>query len=150
MEKEVIISIKGKQEVGDGPAESMELVTKGWMQRKDGVYTLTYQESEMTGLEGTLTTIKVEQEEERVTLTRVGEYNSEMVFEEGNRHLSLYNTPYGAVSMGVNTRHLLAELDDNGGCVEVDYTLEVEGAVVGRNTFQIRAKDAPAGSGLKI
>lgn len=150
MEKEVIISIKGKQEVGDGPAESMELVTKGWMQRKDGVYTLTYQESEMTGLEGTLTTIKVEQEEERVTLTRVGEYNSEMVFEEGSRHLSLYNTPYGALSMGVNTRHLLAELDDNGGCVEVDYTLEVEGTVVGRNTFQIRAKDAPAGSGLKI
>ena len=92
----------------------------------------------------------MEQEEERVTLTRVGEYNSEMVFEEGNRHLSLYNTPYGAVSMGVNTRHLLAELDDNGGCVEVDYTLEVEGAVVGRNTFQIRTKDAPAGSGLKI
>lgn len=150
MEKEVIISIKGKQEVGDGPAESMELVTKGWMRRMDGVYTLAYQESEVTGLEGTLTTIKVEQEEERVTLTRVGEYNSEMVFEEGNRHLSLYNTPYGAVSMGVNTRHLLAELDDNGGCVEVDYTLEVEGAVVGRNTFQIRAKDAPAGSGLKI
>ena len=150
MEKEVIISIKGKQEVGDGPAESMELVTKGWMRRMDGVYTLAYLESEVTGLEGTLTTIKVEQEEERVTLTRVGEYNSEMVFEEGNRHLSLYNTPYGAVSMGVNTRHLLAELDDNGGCVEVDYTLEVEGAVVGRNTFQIRAKDAPAGSGLKI
>ena len=150
MEKEVIISIKGKQEVGDGPAESMELVTKGWMRRMDGVYTLAYQESEVTGLEGTLTTIKVEQEEERVTLTRVGEYNSEMVFEEGNRHLSLYNTPYGAVSMGVNTRHLLAELDDNGGCVEVDYTLEVEGAVVGRNTFQIRAKDAPAASGLKI
>lgn len=150
MEKEVIISIKGKQEVGDGPAESMELVTKGWMRRMDGVYTLAYQESEVTGLEGTLTTIKVEQEEERVTLTRVGEYNSEMVFEEGNRHLSLYNTPYGAVSMGVNTRHLLAELDDNGGCVEVDYTLEVEGAVVGRNTFQIRTKDAPAGSGLKI
>lgn len=150
MEKEVIISIKGKQEVGDGPAESMELVTKGWMRRMEGVYTLAYQESEVTGLEGTLTTIKVEQEEERVTLTRVGEYNSEMVFEEGNRHLSLYNTPYGAVSMGVNTRHLLAELDDNGGCVEVDYTLEVEGAVVGRNTFQIRAKDAPAGSGLKI
>lgn len=150
MEKEVIISIKGKQEVGDGPAESMELVTKGWMRCMDGVYTLAYQESEVTGLEGTLTTIKVEQEEERVTLTRVGEYNSEMIFEEGCRHLSLYNTPYGAVSMGVNTRHLLAELDDNGGCVEVDYTLEVEGAVVGRNTFQIRAKDAPTGSGLKI
>lgn len=150
MEKEVIISIKGKQEVGDGPAERMELVTKGWMRRKDGVYTLAYQESEVTGLEGTLTTIKVEQEEERVTLTRVGGYNSEMVFEEGCRHLSLYNTPYGAVSMGVNARHLLAELDDDGGCVEVDYTLEVEGAVVGRNVFQICVKNAPAGSGLKI
>ncbi len=150
MEKEVIISIVGKQEVGDGPAERMELVTRGWMRWEDGIYTLTYQESEVTGLEGTMTTIQVEQEEERVTLTRVGEYNSEMVFEEGERHLSLYHTPFGAVSMGVNTRHLLAELDDDGGCVEVEYTLEVEGTVVGRNTFQIRAKNAPAGSGLKI
>ncbi len=148
MEKEVIISIKGKQEMGDGPAEQMELVTRGQMRVEDGIYTLSYQESEVTGLEGTMTTIKVEQEDERVTLTRVGEYNSEMVFEEGGRHLSLYNTPYGAVSMGVITRHLLAELDENGGCVEVDYTLEVEGAVVGRNTFQISAKNAPAGSGI--
>ena len=148
MEKEVIISIKGKQEVGDGPAESMELVTKGWMRRMDGVYTLAYQESEVTGMEGTQTTIQVERDGERVSLMRTGGYNSQMVFEEGRRHLSLYQTPYGSMTIGINTRHLLAELDEHGGEIEVDYMIEIEHAAVGRNVFQIRIKEDTGTGGL--
>ena len=33
MEKTVTISVKAKQEMGDGPADSMELVTQGVLQR---------------------------------------------------------------------------------------------------------------------
>lgn len=131
------------------PPDSMELVTRGTLSQEDGVYTLTYQESEVTGMEGTQTTILVEQDGERVTLMRSGGYNSQMVFEEGRRHLSMYNTPYGAMAIGVNTRHLLAEVEEAGGCIEVDYTLEVEHASVGRNTFQIKFKQTAPGGSLK-
>lgn len=147
MEKTVTISVKAKQEFGDGPADSMELVTQGVLQKKDGLIILSYQESEVTGLEGTMTTFQVEPE--RVTLMRMGEYNSQMVFEEGRRHLSMYNTPYGALSVGVNTRHLLSELDEHGGSIEIDYTLELEHAAIGRNVFLIRVKEAPEGGSLK-
>ena len=149
MEKAVVISVKGKQEYENVPAESMELVTQGTMQWDKGMYSLAYQESEMTGLEGTLTTIHVENEGERVTLMRVGGYNSQMVFEEGRRHLSVYSTPFGSMEVGVNTRHLLAELDENGGVVEIDYIIEIEHAVVGRNVFRIEVKEAGTGSSLK-
>ena len=127
MENNVIISIQGKQSFEAQGDDTIELVTEGCLEPDgDDGYTLSYQESELTGLEGTLTTFQIERD--RVTLLRVGEVNSQMVFQEGRRHLSMYNTPYGAMAIGVNTRHLLAELDDRGGEIEIDYAIEHCGA----------------------
>ena len=106
MEKDVVISIKGMQKYDNTDPDVIELVTEGRLTREGNSYTLSYQESELTGLEGTLTTIQVDGEQ--ITLMRMGEFTSQMVFQEGRRHLSMYNTPYGAMAIGVNTRHLLA------------------------------------------
>ena len=97
----MIISIKGVQRYENADPDTMELVTAGRLEREGNSYTLSYQESELTGLEGTLTTFQIEPE--RITLMRVGEFNSQMVFQEGRRHMSMYNTPYGAMTIGVNT-----------------------------------------------
>ena len=140
MEKDVVISIKGMQKYDDADPDTIELVTEGRLMRDDAGYTLTYQESELTGLDGTLTTIQVEGEQ--VTLLRVGEVNAQMVFQEGRRHLSMYNTPYGAMSVGVNTRHLLADLNDRGGDIEIDYAIEINHVIAGRSIFQIKVKEA--------
>ena len=92
MENNVIISIQGKQSFEAQGDDTIELVTEGCLEPDgDDGYTLSYQESELTGLEGTLTTFQIERD--RVTLLRVGEVNSQMVFEEGRRHLSMYDTP---------------------------------------------------------
>ena len=147
MEKEVVISIKGIQEYENAPRDTMELVTQGRLRMDEGGCTLSYQESEVTGLEGTLTTFQIEPE--RVTLMRVGEFNSQMVFQEGRRPLSMYQTPYGSMAVGVNTRHLLAELDENGGEIEIDYAIEIDHAIAGRNIFQIQVKQAQEGGSLK-
>ena len=139
MEKDVVISIKGMQKYDNTDPDVIELVTQGRLTREGGSYTLSYQESEITGLEGTLTTIQVDGEQ--VTLMRVGEFTSQMVFQEGRRHLSMYNTPYGAMAIGVNTRHLLADLTDQGGDIEIDYAIEVDHALAGRNVFQIKVTE---------
>ena len=143
MEKEVVISIKGIQKYEGALPDVVELVTEGRLAREGDSYTLSYQESELTGLEGTLTTIQVDREQ--VTLMRVGEFNSQLVFQEGRRHLSMYNTPYGAMTIGVNTRHLLADLNDQGGDIEVDYSVEVDHAMAGRNVFRINVREARGG-----
>ena len=145
MEKAVVISVKGIQKYEGAPPDVVELVTEGILARYGKSYTLSYQESELTGLEGTLTTIHIDGDE--VSLMRVGEFNSQMVFQEGRRHLSLYNTPYGAMTIGVNTRHLLARLTDQGGDIEVDYSVEVDHAIAGRNVFRINVKEAEGGLG---
>ena len=145
MEKDVIISIKGMQKYDGALPDVVELVTQGRLSREGESYTLSYQESELTGLEGTLTTIQVDGGQ--VTLMRMGEFNSQLVFQEGRRHLSMYNTPYGTMAIGVNTRHLLAELSDRGGDIEVDYSVEVDHALTGRNVFRINIREAEGGLG---
>ena len=57
MENNVIISIQGKQSFEAQDDDTIELVTEGCLEPDgDDGYTLSYQESELTGLEGTLTT----------------------------------------------------------------------------------------------
>ena len=140
MEKEVIISIKGMQEFEQTGKDTIELVTRGSLGERSGVYTLRYQESELTGLEGTQTTIEVEPD--RVSMLREGQVNTQMIFQEGRRHLSMYNTPYGSMAVGVNTRHLYARMDAAGGDIEIDYSIEIDHAIVGRNIFRINVKQA--------
>ena len=141
MENNVIISIQGKQSFEAQGDDTIELVTEGCLEPDgDDGYTLSYQESELTGLEGTLTTFQVEPD--RVTLLRVGEFNSQMVFQEGRRHLAMYNTPYGSMTIGVNTRHLHADLTERGGDIEIDYAIEIDHTVAGRNVFQINVREA--------
>ena len=140
MEKDVIITIKGTQAVDDAPPEVIELVTEGQLRgsEREG-YTLSYQESELTGLEGTLTTFQVEPHQ--VTLLRVGEFNSQMVFQLGRRHFSMYETPYGALSVGVNTHDLRAELGEHGGKIQISYAIEIEHNVAGENSFLIDVRE---------
>ena len=140
MEKDVIISIKGMQKYEHADPDVIELITKGRLAEREGNFTLTYQESELTGLEGTRTTIQVEGEQ--VTLLREGGVNSQMVFQEGRRHMSMYNTPYGAIEIGINTSHLMTDLHDRGGDIEIDYAIEIDHAIAGRSVFQIKVREA--------
>ena len=140
MENNVIISIQGRQSFEDQGDDTIELVTEGCLEPDgDDGYTLSYQESPLTGLDGTLTTFQVEPE--RVTLLRVGEVNAQMVFEPGRRHLALYETPYGALSVGVNTRKMRADLSDRGGSIEIDYAIEIDHALAGQNLFRIHVRE---------
>ena len=127
--------------------ECMDFTTDGVYSYENGVSRLSYMESEVTGLGGTLTTFQIEPE--RVTLMRMGEFNSQMVFEEGRRHLSMYETPYGSMAVGINTRHLLAEMDERGGDIEIDYAIEIDHTLAGRNIFQINVKESDGGGSLK-
>ena len=143
MTENVIISIKGKQLYAESSPDEMELVTSGTLQRESGGgYTVSYQESELTGLEGTTTRLLIKNGQ--VTLLREGNINSQMVFEEGRRHLSMYETPYGALSIGVNTRRMRSTLGEAGGDLEIDYAIEIDNLIAGQNLFRMNVKKNPA------
>ena len=139
MEKDVIISIRGTQDYSGTDPDTMELVTEGKLAVQDGALCLSYEESELTGMEGTTTVFQVEPE--KVTLLRLGSVQSEMVFEEGRRHLSLYSTPYGNMEIGVRARRLNSTLELTGGRLEIDYDIEINHMLAGQSLFRIDVRE---------
>lgn len=139
MEKDVIISIRGTQDYSGTDPDTMELVTEGKLAVQDGALCLSYEESELTGMAGTTTVFQVEPE--KVTLLRLGSVQSEMVFEEGRRHMSLYSTPYGNMEIGVRARRLNSTLELTGGRLEIDYDIEINHMLAGQSLFRIDVRE---------
>ena len=127
----VMLSIRGEQYFDDVDPDATELMTEGTLTLREGNLYLAYQESELTGMEGTTTTFAVEGP--RVTLMRTGSVNSQMVFEEGKQHTSLYETPFGELTVDIQTSKLIHNLSERGGLMEIKYSIAVEHTVTGRN-----------------
>ena len=134
----VLLSIRGEQYFDDIDPDAAELKTEGTMALTEDGIVLSYEESELTGMEGTTTTFEVKGP--RVTLTRSGAVNSQMVFEEGRQHTSLYETPFGELSVDIQTSELKHNLSERGGLMEIKYSIAVEHTVTGRNCFKIRVR----------
>ena len=141
MEREklpVLLSIRGEQYFDDIDPDATELMTDGTLEVTEDGLVLSYEESELTGMEGTTTTFEVCGP--RVTLTRSGAVNSQMVFEEGRQHTSLYETPFGELTVDIQTSTLKHNLTQRGGVMEIKYSIAVEHTVTGRNCFKIRVR----------
>ena len=136
--KDVIISVTGVQQGVNGP-DAMELVTAGQYGQDEKETLLTWQESELTGMEGTKTSLRVQPR--GVVLSREGTLNTRMEFEEGRKRYFLYETPFGSATMGLNTRRIVNRLGVHGGEIEIDYSVDMDDTVVGRNRFFIRVQE---------
>lgn len=135
MSKEVIITVISKQKA-DGDEESLELVTLGKFYRKAETYYIVYEETRISGMEGTTTTLRIENE--NVSLTRFGTINSTLKFSNGYEDISLYKTPHGVLELTVKTLRIQVDVGDNGGEVMLVYELKVEGLKTSINELFIK------------
>lgn len=137
--KKVIISIKGINKPEGGEKDEIELVTDGEYEFSGTSAVFTYMESELTGLEGTRTTFEIENG--NVVLSREGTVTSKMLFEEGKKYYFAYETPFGAMTMGVDTHSVVSRLDESGGNIEIRYHIDMDNSPVSRNMFKINIKE---------
>lgn len=135
MEKNVLISIRGDQEFADSGKETTEFVTEGALTETDYGYVLEYDESALTGMEGTHTAFQVRPAS--VALIRTGAFRSQMIFELGKKHYSLYDTPYGTMTIDIVTSAMHVDLTAGGGTLEICYAIELEHQVMGESRVQI-------------
>ncbi len=133
--KDVWISFHSVNGCDDEEPDSLEFVTDGQYLFQDEVACLSYQESEVTGLEGTRTSVTILPDQ--VVVDRAGTVQSRMIFKEGSKSSFLYSTPFGQATMGVDTRRIRRNVNEQGGKVEIDYVVDMEHAVVARNRFSI-------------
>ena len=140
MKQNVVLSIRGRQQYADQEPEVIELVTDGTMEFRNGGWDISYQESELTGLEGVTTTFRVEPG--KVTLDRTGKLRSQMVFQEGVPHESLYQMPFGALLLTVNPTSVFFDIVPDGGVIDLVYNIEIENTEAGIIDYHldIRAK----------
>jgi len=139
--KKAMISIKGLPAMMGDEEGSFELMTDGEYSRTDEVSTFSYFESELTGLNGLMTTFNVEPD--RVILRRGGEFSGDMIFSEKQKHHFLYDTPFGSIMMGIDTHSIKKNLQDDGGSLEIRYDIEVDNVSVSQNLFKIDIKTCP-------
>ncbi len=136
MSDKYTISIRGLQSyAGDAEDSDIELVSECDFYKADGVWFCDYEESEITGLGGTKTSIEIG--EDYVSLLRRGTVNSQMLFMEGKKTTSLYSMPFGELTIDIHTKSLSSSIDENGGSLKVDYIIDINNASSGRNTFDI-------------
>ena len=140
MKKEVTLAIRGSQRYQDQEPEVIELMTDGTMEFRSGGWDISYEETELTGMAGVTTTFRVEPG--KVTLRRTGKLRSEMVFQEGVRHESLYQLDFGALLMTITAKQVYFDIVPDGGVIDIVYSIEIENSAAGTVDYHldIRAK----------
>ena len=137
--RDVMISITGIQDDPTGSTDKVELVTAGQYGFEEGKARFTYEESDLTGLNGTRTTFTISPM--GVVLRREGSLNTEMVFQAGKKNHFLYETPFGSATMGVDTRRIDTSFWEHGGELRLDYDIDFNHTPMGSNKFIINVRE---------
>lgn len=108
--------------------EPIELIMEGRLLTGSDRVELVYEESELSGMEGSLTTIGFRRQEPGlISMLRTGLVNTALVFEEGKRHFCIYHTPFSDFEICVYTRRVDNRLLTEG-VITLDYLMEIHGA----------------------
>ena len=109
---------------------------------------ISYDESELSGLEGSRTTISFQKDvPAAVTMLRTGSVKTSLLFEVGKCHRCVYQTPYAPFEVCVQTNKVHNAVEGMG-TLELDYIVELKGAEAEHTKMKIvisPAYDQPRG-----
>lgn len=123
MEKKAIISVISNANIEDD--DMIEVVSPGSFEKIEDGFKATYEETEISGMEGTTTILTIK--ENQVILEREGTTSTKMIFKEDEDSIVLYNTPYGMLEMAISTNNLDVKIDEEGGKLDIEYEMSVYG-----------------------
>ena len=138
MKQNVVLSILGRQTYLGQEPDQIELVTEGVLEDVGGSWILSYEESDLTGMSGVTTTFIIEPD--KVTLKRSGKLSSQMVFQEGVTHDSLYQMEFGAMLISVCATRVMADICHDGGMIDLVYSIELEQTEAGTIDYHLEIR----------
>lgn len=138
--KDIMLKIIGKQINMDNEEDVLEFMTEGKFHEKDGALYLMYKESELSGMDGCTTSLKIK--DGTIRMRRFGEkipMDTVIEFEKGRRFEGYYDTPFGAVELEVLTNDIVNNLayDQAKGTLNIDYHISLRGLTEGRSKLDI-------------
>ncbi|MBQ8849530.1 MAG: DUF1934 domain-containing protein [Clostridia bacterium] len=121
----------------DGEPETVEICTVGKLREEDGRIEVSYEETEATGMEGSVTAVSFLREQSGIiTMIREGAVSTTLVFEDGKRHHCLYETPFMPFQICVHTLKVDNRLSEDR-YIDLDYVIEIRGAQAERTKFRL-------------
>ncbi|TCK93296.1 uncharacterized beta-barrel protein YwiB (DUF1934 family) [Natranaerovirga hydrolytica] len=138
MTKEVLLSIKGLQ-TDFVSKDSLEMITTGTYYHKNDKEYINYIDNDLNKEKETKTTIKIS--EDKVDLIRFGGVTTHMIFEVGKNHMTHYNTPLGALLIGIKTKDIQVSKADTHLSLKIKYTIDINNNFISENTFELHAQN---------
>lgn len=124
MTKEVLLTLQGLQfDQREENADKIETVTVGDYYKKNDRHYVIYEEVTEGFDQPTKNRLKFS--EHMVELTRNGLVNVHMIFQENKKNLSNYNTPFGQILVGIDTKQVKIDESEDNIIVDVDYALDI-------------------------
>ena len=124
MNKDVLIHVRGLQLMEtDDEQEPIEIVVPGQYYFRNGSHYLRYEEMLDDSAQTTVNYIKMSSE--GVEIRKQGQVNVHMVFEQGKKNKTFYNTPYGTLQMGIAAPGLELKESEDDIQMKVDYALDM-------------------------
>jgi uncharacterized beta-barrel protein YwiB (DUF1934 family) len=126
---------------GDEP-QSMEMFSDARLRLTDDMFSLSYEETALTGMEGTSSQLSfIRSQPHLLTMIRSGSVSTALVFEPGKRHFCTYKTPYMPFEVCVHTIKVDNRLLDAEGTLDLDYVVEIRGAQAERCRLHLEIKE---------
>ena len=119
--------------------ETIEISSVGRMTFEDGRVQVAYDETEVTGMDGSTTAISFLRDQQGVvSMIREGAVSTVLVFEAKKRHHCIYNTPFMPFEVCVHTLKVENRLlDEENKYLDLDYIIEIRGAQAERTKFRM-------------
>lgn len=126
---------------GKGDVERTDMYSEGRLFDDGECYSLSYEESELTGLEGSTSTVTFRHTEPTlVNVLRSGAVSTAMTFKPHCRAICVYNTPYMPFEIGVHCITVNNRLLDEG-LLLLDYIIEIRGGEAERCRMELRVRE---------
>ena len=139
LEKKVIIRCTSSQRDETGRAETITLDTLGVYGEAEDHRYISYEETSLSGLEGTTTTIRLFGD--KVTLSRRGTFVQETEYIPGKESESEYMTPAGPMKILTTPREIYDTVKDGTGEIRLVYDIEMKGLFKHLNEIVIEVRE---------
>jgi len=138
--KNITLEIIAEITQDTGERQVIDMTTEGSWYEKNGAYYMTYDESEMSGMAGSRTLLKIK--DQVITMNRLGQSHSKMVFDINQAHNSIYHTPYGDFDMKIITKKIDMAIDFQAseGYLDLEYEMILEAMSQSVNKMTIKVR----------
>ena len=134
----MLVKLKGNiRQPGAMEDDPVQLTTVGSYAARGGITCVRYLESDDLGLGKDVYTHLILKDNRLVMTRRANGTETRLVFEPGKTHHSYYETPFGSFRVAVMTQKLDFDVSENGGKINVKYTLHLNDAFSGENSLSV-------------